>query len=88
METRGIRETTFYIGNHEMIFVDVGGQKSTRQKWMHCFQDVVAILFLASLSGYDQCLVEDKDVVITLVFTSRFGESCTQQNYRTKCRML
>ncbi|KAF7341825.1 hypothetical protein MSAN_02037700 [Mycena sanguinolenta] len=39
----------------------VGGQKSERRKWIHCFQDVTSILFLVSLSGYDQCLVEDRD---------------------------
>lgn len=43
--------------------VDVGGQKSERRKWIHCFQEVTTILFLVSLSGYDQCLVEDKDAV-------------------------
>jgi hypothetical protein len=46
-----------------MLMVDVGGQKSERRKWIHCFQDVTTILFLVSLSGYDQCLVEDKDAV-------------------------
>jgi len=46
-----------------MLMVDVGGQKSERRKWIHCFQDVTSILFLISLSGYDQCLVEDRDSV-------------------------
>jgi len=46
-----------------MYMVDVGGQKSERRKWIHCFQDVTSILFLVSLSGYDQCLVEDRDAV-------------------------
>jgi len=41
--------------------LDVGGQKSERRKWIHCFENVTSILFLVSLSGYDQCLVEDKD---------------------------
>lgn len=50
-----------------MIMVDVGGQKSERRKWIHCFQDVTSILFLVSLNGYDQCLVEDKDAVSTVV---------------------
>ncbi|KIY50059.1 guanine nucleotide-binding protein alpha-2 subunit [Fistulina hepatica ATCC 64428] len=60
--TIGITETMFHnVNNHEMLMVDVGGQKSERRKWIHCFQDVTAILFLVSLSGYDQCLVEDKD---------------------------
>ncbi|EAU93646.2 guanine nucleotide-binding protein alpha-2 subunit [Coprinopsis cinerea okayama7 len=59
--TIGITETTFVLREHEMLMVDVGGQKSERRKWIHCFQDVTSILFLVSLSGYDQCLVEDKD---------------------------
>ena len=61
--TVGITETTFKLRSHEMLMVDVGGQKSERRKWIHCFQDVTTILFLVSLSGYDQCLVEDKDAV-------------------------
>ncbi|KAJ7609486.1 heterotrimeric G-protein alpha subunit, GPA2-like protein [Roridomyces roridus] len=59
--TIGITETTFKLREHEMLMVDVGGQKSERRKWIHCFQDVTSILFLVSLSGYDQCLVEDRD---------------------------
>lgn len=59
--TIGITETVFQLKDHEMLMVDVGGQKSERRKWIHCFQDVTSILFLVSLSGYDQCLVEDKD---------------------------
>jgi guanine nucleotide-binding protein subunit alpha len=59
--TIGITETTFHLRDHEMLMVDVGGQKSERRKWIHCFQDVTSILFLVSLSGYDQCLVEDRD---------------------------
>ncbi|KIK65888.1 hypothetical protein GYMLUDRAFT_239570 [Collybiopsis luxurians FD-317 M1] len=59
--TIGITETTFSLKDHEMLMVDVGGQKSERRKWIHCFQDVTSILFLVSLSGYDQCLVEERD---------------------------
>ncbi|EEB96748.1 hypothetical protein MPER_04066, partial [Moniliophthora perniciosa FA553] len=38
--TIGITETTFNLKEHEMLMVDVGGQKSERRKWIHCFQDV------------------------------------------------
>ena len=61
--TIGITETVFNLRESEMLMVDVGGQKSERRKWIHCFQDVTSILFLVSLSGYDQCLIEDKDAV-------------------------
>ena len=65
--TIGITETRFNLRDHEMLMVDVGGQKSERRKWIHCFQDVTSILFLVSLSGYDQCLVEDRDAVWALL---------------------
>ena len=71
--TIGITETRFALKEHEMQMVDVGGQKSERRKWIHCFQDVTSILFLASLSGYDQCLVEDKDAV-SVSFQASLGE--------------
>lgn len=39
--------------------VDVGGQRNERKKWMHCFDDVRAILFIVNLAGYNQVLFED-----------------------------
>jgi len=39
--------------------VDVGGQRSERKKWMHCFQDVTSVLFCVALSEYDLKLYED-----------------------------
>jgi len=47
-----------------MIFkvVDVGGQRSERRKWIHCFDCVTSVLFCASLSGYDQTLREEGSV--------------------------
>jgi len=39
--------------------VDVGGQRNERKKWMHCFDDVKAVLFVASLAGYNQVMYED-----------------------------
>ena len=39
--------------------IDVGGQRSERRKWIHCFEDVLLIMFLAAISEYDQVLEED-----------------------------
>lgn len=49
--------------------MDVGGQRTQRQKWQQCFSDVTAILFLASCSEYDECLREDAKM-------NRLVESC------------
>ncbi|KAN0063399.1 Guanine nucleotide-binding protein alpha-2 subunit [Thecaphora frezii] len=60
-KTTGIIETTFPIDDRTYRIFDVGGQRSERKKWIHCFENVTAVLFLVALSGYDACLVEDKD---------------------------
>ena len=41
--------------------VDVGGQKSERRKWIHCFEGVDAVMYLAAISEYDQFLAEDEE---------------------------
>ncbi|RCI06499.1 hypothetical protein CU098_013283 [Rhizopus stolonifer] len=60
-KTTGIVETTFHLGPLTYRMFDVGGQRSERKKWIHCFDNVTAILFVVAISGYDQCLVEDRD---------------------------
>ena len=68
LRTTGITETHFDLGSLQYRMFDVGGQRSERKKWIHCFEGVHALMFLVAISGYDQCLAEDKDGVrITLV---------------------
>ena len=59
VSTTGIVETTFTAGNITCQLCDVGGQRSERRKWLHCFDDVKAVLFVVALSGYDMTLTED-----------------------------
>ncbi|KAL9098294.1 MAG: hypothetical protein Q9163_006023 [Psora crenata] len=60
LRTTGITETLFELGPLNYHMFDVGGQRSERKKWIHCFEGVHCLMFVAALSGYDQCLVEDK----------------------------
>jgi len=59
LKTTGISEVVFEISKIEFTLVDVGGQRSERRKWLHCFEDVTSVIFLAALDEYDMTLEED-----------------------------
>ena len=75
IKTTGITEVLFELKGLTFRFVllvfwkisfrviDVGGQRSERKKWIHCFDNVNAIIFISSLSEYDQTLREDNCTV-------------------------
>ena len=50
------------FGEVNFLLVDVGGQRSERRKWIHCFEHVASIIFIASLAEYNMYLVEDPTV--------------------------
>lgn len=58
--TKTVSEYLVMINNIPFRFVDVGGQRSQRQKWVQCFEDVTSIIFLVSSSEFDQVLLEDR----------------------------
>lgn len=60
--TTGIHDYSFTIKTITLRIVDVGGQKSERRKWIHCFENVTSLIFLASLSEYDQVLEERETI--------------------------
>ena len=63
VKTTGITEASFFISPLTYKFFDVGGQRSERRKWMHCFDNLDAVIFVVALSEYDQVLREDSQVV-------------------------
>ena len=72
--------------------VDVGGQRSERRKWIHCFENVTSIIFLVALSEYDQILFESdnevrivrlKDYILNAAFSEPDGgvQGIVQNNH-------
>ncbi|KAJ3055514.1 Guanine nucleotide-binding protein alpha-2 subunit [Rhizophlyctis rosea] len=59
VKTTGIAETRFTMGQLQIHMFDVGGQRSERRKWIHCFEAVTSIIFCVALSEYDQVLLEE-----------------------------
>ncbi|KAL3316492.1 Guanine nucleotide-binding protein subunit alpha-14 [Cichlidogyrus casuarinus] len=82
--TTGIIEYPFDLDSIIFRMVDVGGQRSERRKWIHCFESVTSIMFLVALSEYDQVLVESdnenrmeesKALFLTIITYPWFQES-------------
>ncbi|XP_039257490.1 guanine nucleotide-binding protein G(i) subunit alpha isoform X1 [Styela clava] len=62
VKTTGIVETHFEFKDLHFKMFDVGGQRSERKKWIHCFEGVTAIIFCVALSAYDLVLAEDEEM--------------------------
>ncbi|EPQ55439.1 G-protein alpha subunit [Gloeophyllum trabeum ATCC 11539] len=60
-KSTGITETRFNMGQLSIHMFDVGGQRSERKKWIHCFESVTSIIFCTALSEYDQVLLEERN---------------------------
>jgi len=61
-KTTSVAETFFEVDRIKFKVIDVGGQKSQRKKWMHLFQDVNAVIFCVSLSGYNLQVRETREI--------------------------
>jgi GTPase SAR1 family protein len=70
VRTTGIVENNFVIDGNNFQLFDVGGQRNERKKWIHCFESVTAVLFVAAISEYDQTCFEDET-------TNRMTEALT-----------
>lgn len=70
VKSTGITEVQLTIHGTIYRMCDVGGQRSERKKWVHCFSDVEVLLFVLAISEFNQMLYEDESV-------SRIAEATT-----------
>merc|ERR1719198_2453117 len=59
VRTSGIVTEAYNIDGHKFEMYDVGGQRNERRKWIHCFENVTCVIFVAAISEYNQKLFED-----------------------------
>jgi len=52
-----------------------------RRKWIHCFDDVNAIIFIANLSGYNTVLFEDQTQNRMMECLTLFGQIANNQAF-------
>ena len=80
LRTTGVTETTFQVDSQRYRVFDVVGTRSTSKKWIHTFKQCHQVIFVASLSGYDECLIEDAtavshDPILRLLVVASWGKS-------------
>lgn len=77
--TTGVTSKTFIIEQNGFSLFDVGGQQSERKKWIHCFEDVTAVIFVASLSCYDESVFENREKNAMHDTLELFDEICNNK---------
>ena len=79
VRTSGIVEERYIIDRVPFQMYDVGGQRNERKKWIHCFDTVTAVIFVAAISEYDQVLYEDHSANRIQEALSLFEEICNSR---------
>eukprot|EP00457_Paulinella_chromatophora_P006891 gb/GEZN01006911.1/.p1 GENE.gb/GEZN01006911.1/~~gb/GEZN01006911.1/.p1 ORF type:complete len:378 (-),score=51.71 gb/GEZN01006911.1/:412-1545(-) len=88
VRTTGIVEEDFLVDGSNFKLFDVGGQRNERKKWIHCFSDVTAVLFVAALSAYDLTLFEDDETNRMDESLNLFEEICNSRWFKKTSMIL
>jgi len=86
--TTGVIEQKFEMKRNMFHVFDVGGQKSERKKWIHCFEMVTAVIFVASLSCYDEVMFEDEEKNSMSDSIELFGKICNNEYFKETAMIL
>jgi hypothetical protein len=74
--------------NNELTtFIDVGGARNERKKWIHAFDSVSALVYVVGISEYDQVLYEDRQSSRMHESIKLFTELCAS-SWFTNCPIL
>lgn len=88
VRTSGIVTEKYVIDGKNFEMYDVGGQRNERKKWIHCFDDVTAVIFVAALSEYDQVLFEDSSTNRMDEAIQLFDEICNTDVFQSSNMIL
>jgi len=88
VRTTGILENEFVIDGNQFKMFDVGGQRNERKKWIHCFENVTAVLFVVAISEYDQVLYEDDKTNRMVEALTLFEEICNSRWFTNTSMIL
>ncbi|KAI1728039.1 g-protein alpha subunit domain-containing protein [Ditylenchus destructor] len=86
--TTGVVEVKFKIKDLDFRVFDVGGQRSERRKWIHCFDNVESIIFITAISEYDQVLFEDETTNRMIESMQLFSSICNSSWFLNTAMIL
>lgn len=76
VRTHGIVTERYAIQGKTYEMYDVGGQRNERRKWVNCFDNVTAVLFVVAISEFDQKMFEDETTNRMVDALELFDEVC------------
>jgi len=88
VRTSGIVTERYKIEGTIFEMYDVGGQRNERKKWIHCFEGVTAVIFVAALSEYDQKLFEDATANRMVEALDLFEDICNNAYFLNSSMIL
>lgn len=88
VRTSGIVTERYIIDQTEFEMYDVGGQRNERKKWIHCFESVTAVIFVAALSEFDQSLYEDSTTNRMVEAIQLFEDVCNKSHFEKSSMIL
>ena len=88
VRTTGIVQQHFQIKDKKYTMFDVGGQRNERRKWIHCFDNVTAVIFVTAISEYDQVLYEDENTNRMDEALTLFEQICNHPSFKKTSMIL
>ena len=82
VKTTGVVRIEFDFHATKFEMLDVGGQRSERKKWIHCFDNVTSVLFIVSIAEYDQVLEEDRTTNRMIESMQLFNDIANNQYFK------
>jgi len=88
LRTTGIVEKDFIIHGAHFKFLDVGGQRNERRKWIHCFEGVTAVIFVTAISEYDQLVYEEEKENRVQEAIRVFEDVCNAKHFKDTAMIM
>ncbi|KAL8724471.1 MAG: hypothetical protein Q9166_007932 [cf. Caloplaca sp. 2 TL-2023] len=73
IKTRCVTEKLFETRNFLYQVIDVDGERCARRDWIHTWDGADCLFFVASLAGYNRCLIEDTRASLLAANTFKEG---------------